>query len=179
MEAVKDKFRPKEGEDDEDDEDEMRRKTTTEEENEDNPCKEDMVDKKLKYNLIKEGCWGENLTGLVKVVGIPQPYRPLPQRRVVKRRWRGSQLARLKPGVFTDQDIRKFFVPEGRVKIQESLNKPNQKKEDQAFEEDEDEDKVQSVKNTKAYEEGRTITEDNRQKPNRRREDNDATYEGS
>ena len=87
--------------------DDSGRKTTCKDRMEDNLIDEDLVDKKLKYNLIREGCWGENTTGLVKVDGVPQPYKPLPQRRVGVKRWRGSQLTRPKPGVFTDQDIRK------------------------------------------------------------------------
>ena len=58
VDAVKEDYRPKEGEEDEDDEEEMKRKTTKDEENEDNLSKEDLVGKKLKYNLIEEGCWG-------------------------------------------------------------------------------------------------------------------------
>ena len=71
--------------------------------------------KKQKYNLISEGCWGEDKVGWVSVPGIPQPYQPLPQRLVVRRGRRGcviydGKLTRPKPGIFASQDIRSFFV---------------------------------------------------------------------
>merc|ERR1711867_52879 len=62
--------------------------------------------KKLKFNMIEEGCWGEDKVGLVSVPGVPQPYQPLPQRVVVRRGRRGciitrGQVAWPKPDVFT------------------------------------------------------------------------------
>ena len=52
--------------------------------------------KRRKFEPIEEGCWGEVSTRLVTTVGIPQPYLPLQQRRVVGRRRgvRGGKVTR-------------------------------------------------------------------------------------
>ena len=65
--------------------------------------------KRRKFDLIGEGCWGEESSRLVTTCGIPQPYLPL-QRRVVGRRRGHCGSKSEKNYSFASNDIRRFFA---------------------------------------------------------------------
>ena len=55
-----------------------------------------------------------------------------------------GQLARQKPKVFADQDIRMFFIPRSRVEIPTAPNKYDERNEGNAFADKEEEEKIAS-----------------------------------
>merc|ERR1712130_870827 len=137
-------------------------------------------DKKLKYNRIEEGCWGEVIVGLVKVDGVPQPYQPLPQRKVDRRGRRGcimGQLTRHKPGIFTAQDIRIFLKPKPRVVVKDSLVGPNTEEELGTFEDRQEQ--VKKKNKTKFDEEDTTVVHkgDTEEKKSPQNKSEDRIYE--
>ena len=100
-------------------------------EEEDDPKEVKIAEKKRKveYEPLEEGCWGEAAPKMVVVEGL-QPYIPLPRR--VGCRVRGSRAAAQQLhdlSRFISQDIRLFMRPKPRAVDFVPQNKPDVVKE--------------------------------------------------
>ena len=102
------------------------RKTTDNGKEEDDLPSSKMRKEDEEFERLEPGCWGEVKGRLVEVPGL-QPYLPLPQRKEGRLRGKVARATTpsTQPGAFRSLDIRDYFKPEVRVKIQTGQHQPN------------------------------------------------------